>query len=346
MLQSIGLVIRRLLPGYFAIVMATGIISIACWMLEMRFIAWSLFAINLVVYVILGLLTLARLIRYPGRILRDLRSYNRGPGFLTTVAATCILGSQVFLLANIDAAALVFWICGFVLWFVIMYSLYTITTIKRNKPGSRIVLHGSWFIPVVATQSVAVLGALLAPAFPGWTTVMLFLALCLFLLGGMLYIIVVTLIFERLMLMPTTAAGLTPYHWVDSGAVAITVLAGSTLAQAAPNWIFLQQLLPFVIGLTLLFWVTATWWIPLLLALGVWRHVIKRYPIRYEPRYWDIVFPLGMYTTSTLKLAQATGIALDPISKTLIYIVLAAWAITFIGLLRQIARDTLAGFQR
>ncbi len=40
----------NLFPGYFALVMATGIVSIASSMLEMRLVAWMLLVINLVAY--------------------------------------------------------------------------------------------------------------------------------------------------------------------------------------------------------------------------------------------------------------------------------------------------------
>jgi hypothetical protein len=39
-----------LFPGYFALVMATGIISIACFFLEMKTIALVLLVINVVAY--------------------------------------------------------------------------------------------------------------------------------------------------------------------------------------------------------------------------------------------------------------------------------------------------------
>jgi tellurite resistance protein TehA-like permease len=55
----------------------------------------------------------------------------------------------------------------------------------------------------------------------------------------------------------------------------------------------------------MLFWATATWWIPMLLTLGFWRHVYKRFPLRYDPLYWGAVFPLGMYSVSTKYLSLA-----------------------------------------
>ena len=81
-------------------------------------------------------------------------------------------------------------------------------------------------------------------------------------------------------------------------------------------------------------WATATWWIPMLLALGSWRHVRKRVALRYEHGYWAAVFPLGMYTVCSQRLARELGLTfLEPIPDVFIWVALAAWAATFTGLL-------------
>src|SRR5262249_58347690 len=97
-------------------------------------------------------------------------------------------------------------------------------------------------------------------------------------------------------------------------------------------------------GFTLFFWVTATWWIPLLLILGDWRHVIRRVPFAYHPAYWSIVFPLGMYTAATFQLARALGLPyLLIIPEWTIYVALVAWLVVFVAMVVSTARWMYTG---
>src|SRR5512136_1787981 len=106
--QAVG----DLYPGYFAMVMATGIISIAAQLLGLAWLAGLLFLLNRAVYVILWLLTLARLLLYTPRLVADMTGRARGPGFFTLIAGTCVLGSQYVILAGDFTAALVLWGLG------------------------------------------------------------------------------------------------------------------------------------------------------------------------------------------------------------------------------------------
>src|SRR6187402_349930 len=62
----------NLFPGYFALVMATGIISIAAFLLEMKILSLVLLVINVIAYVILWLFLLLRLTLFFPRIRADI----------------------------------------------------------------------------------------------------------------------------------------------------------------------------------------------------------------------------------------------------------------------------------
>ncbi|HET8668705.1 MAG TPA: tellurite resistance/C4-dicarboxylate transporter family protein, partial [Terriglobales bacterium] len=132
---------------------------------------------------------------------------------------------------------------------------------------------------------------------------------------------------------------LTPPYWINMGAMAISTLAGARLVQNTPDAPFLASLLPFLKGFTVFYWATGTWWIPMLLVLGVWRHLIQRFPLRYDPLYWGAVFPLGMYTVATMQMADALDLPfLAPIAPMMFAAASAAWALAFVGLVWELRK--------
>lgn len=341
--------IASLHPAYFAMVMATGIVSIAARLSGMPLVAAALFRLNIGLYVILGLLLLARLVLETGRVLADLQDHNRGVGLLTIVAGTCVLGNQFVLVGNNVWAASLLWVLGVILWLILVYAIYTGLTIKPRKPSLEEGLNGAWLLPVVATQSVSTLGSLLAPSYPAYREAVLFFSLTMWLGGGMLYLWIISLIFYRYMFFILDPAYLTPPYWINMGAMAISTLAGTGLiAHAGAGGLpLLGDLLPFLKGFTLLFWTTATMWIPMLVILGAWRHLVRRFPLRYDPAYWGAVFPLGMYTVCTYRLADSLSLPfLRTVPRYAVYVALTAWLATALGLALHLGKFAVASARR
>ncbi|HEX6960757.1 MAG TPA: tellurite resistance/C4-dicarboxylate transporter family protein [Lacipirellula sp.] len=330
---------RDLHPAYFAIVMATGIVSVAAHLRGLSGISRTLIVINVGFYLILWALTLYRVAAFRRQFVADLFDHSRSLGFFTTAAATCVLGNQFVVVMPRPQLAGALWVFGIVLWALITYSVLTILTVKPQKPTLAEGIHGGWLVAVVASQAVATLGALLLPYLTAARDIAMFYSLMMWLGGGMLYIWIIALIFYRYTFFPLDARQLAPPYWINMGAMAISTLAGTILSENAVGSPLLTKLHPFVLGLTLLFWATATWWIPLLLALGLWRHVIQRVPLGYDAVYWSAVFPLGMYSACTHRLARVVDQPfLGVISESFLWIALAAWVVTLFGLLRRQTR--------
>jgi tellurite resistance protein TehA-like permease len=320
-------------------VMATGSVSIAARLLGYPGIGWALLAVNAVVYPVLWIVTLWRIARHPRAVRADLPDHQRGPGFLTLIAATAVLGSQC---AAYDLSpTLVLWLLGasLVLWLALIYAFLTAMTINLRKPSLQTGLDGTWLLLVVATeacaiQAIAVAGNAADPV------PFAHLALGLWLLGGLLYLMLITLIFYRWCFVPMTAHDLTEPWWITMGAMAIAALAGSRLLLLAQTTtLFAHDLRPVLFAVTTAFWAMATFWIPQLAILFVAKHGVARDPIRYSVAEWSMVFPIGMYTVATHVYAVAAPASyLEIVPRITILVAFAAWGLAAVGAARATSR--------
>jgi tellurite resistance protein TehA-like permease len=326
-----GTGIAGLFPGYFALVMATGIIAVACSQQDLDLLADGLYVIAAVAYVVLAVLTLTRLARYPQRLADDLTSHAKGFAFLTTVAATNVLGSASVVVHGWTGLAWGLWWVSLGLWAVLLYATLFAVVLRGPKPELGAGLNGTWFLVTVSTESIAALGALLLPEHPG--DLLAFTCLAAFLLGFVLYLIVMGMVFFRWTFSELEPTEADPPAWIAAGAVAITVLAGANILLAREVSERIDRLAPLVEGLVVMAWATATFWFPLMVAIGFWRHVTRRVPLRYHPSYWALVFPLGMYGASTFRMEAAIGLSeLDWLPQVTLAVAGVAWLAAFAGL--------------
>ncbi|WP_394844437.1 tellurite resistance/C4-dicarboxylate transporter family protein [Pendulispora brunnea] len=333
-------VLAQMHPAYFALVMATGIVSIAAQLLDLHRFAVALLPLNALFYVGLWALTLSRIVWHRKHVLADLLHHGRSVGFFTTVAATCVFGSQCFVIAGAWTVAAILWFLGIGLWAILTYAIIAVITVKSEKPTLAEGISGAWLLTVVSSHSIAVLGAQLAPRFTHYAAHALLLSLATWLGGSMLYFWIISLIFYRYTFYSLSPGDLAPPYWINMGAAAIATLAGSMLVAASAHSPVLLQILPFVRGFTLFWWATATWWIPMLAILGIWRHVCRRFPLRYDPLYWGAVFPMGMYTVCTVRLSQAIDAPyLMAIPRVFVFVALGTWCVTLYGMVSRFARQ-------
>jgi tellurite resistance protein TehA-like permease len=329
--------IAGVFPGYFALVMATGIVAIGSKQQDIGWLADVLYLVAAIAFGVLVVVFAARLILFAPRFVADLTSHARGFTFLTIVAATNVLGSGSALIHGWWTLAEVLWWCGLLVYPILLYTALVAVVIRADKPALGAGINGSWFLLTVSTESIAVLGALLLGHDPD--EFLAFVCLAVFGLGLVLYLVVMTMLFLRWTFQPLDPTEADPPSWIAAGAVAITVLAGSNLLVARGVSPRIEELAPFLEGTVILSWATATFWFPVMVSIGVWRHIVRRVPLRYHPSYWAVVFPLGMYGVATFRMRVA--VALDELSwlpKLTLGVALLAWTVTFVGMVAPLAR--------
>lgn len=323
--------ITVLYPGCFAMVMATGIISNTLFINGHRELSDALFVANLIAYPWLIVLTILRLIHCWRAMWADLINPRLVFTFFTMVAGTDVFGVGVNL-RGLSTIALVLWLSALVLWFLLIYFSFGVLTFLNTARGANVV-HGGWLIAIVGTESLVILGTAVAPSLGSFSATVFVLIHMLWGIGLGLYGIFIALFAHRIFFFDVEPDDITPLLWVVMGAAAISTNAGSTLILTESGISFLLSMRPFIDGVTLIMWAWATWWIPLLLLFGIWKHGLCRVPLTYTPMLWSLVFPLGMYALASQHLSLAADFSpLQSISHALVWIALAAWAATAIGL--------------
>jgi tellurite resistance protein TehA-like permease len=332
--------VEGLTPGYFALVMASGIISVGMELRGFNLVSDLLFAVCAAAFVILLPLTLWRFLAYRHAVVGDFTDPRRGFGFFTFVAGTNVLGVRLSLDGAYTATAVLLALSGLA-WFVLGYVVPWTAVLGREERPVVAAANGSWFIWVVASQSVATAAATLEPVYDTGRRELALLAVTSWSVGVFLYVAAAIFVSLRLMLYDLTPEELSPPYWVSMGALAITVLAGARIVEMA-DAPMVDATRDLIAGLAVMFWACATWLIPVLFAAGWWRHVSRRVPLIYEATLWSIIFPLGMYAVAGIYLGEANTLPLvEIIGSAELWVAFTAWVLVFVAMAVHVFRTVL-----
>jgi len=329
-----------LTPGYFAIVIASGIISLACKLLNFTVASTVLLIIAAVAYILLVVLNIWRFIAYRSALIADFTNVRQSFGFFTFVAGTGVLGTGLAMAGWWTVASILLVIAA-VAWLILGYVIPVVAVLGKTERPITQGANGLWFVLIVGAQSVAVLAATLEPVLDNVRNVLAITAVFAWSLGLVLYVAVAVFVALRLMTFRLDPREFNPPYWVSMGAVAITVLAAARIAEmsSAP---MVDATRGLVAGIAVLMWCFATWLIPPLFGVGIWRHGIHRVPLKYEPSLWSIVFPLGMYSVAGIYLGRVNDLPIvETVGSWWLVVAIAAWALTCIAMVRAIIRRIL-----
>lgn len=321
--------------------MGTGIVSVGLNLLGARAASLVLLWITAIAYALLVALNVWRFARYRSNVVEDFQDPARAFGFFTLIAGTNVLGVRMGAEGWYLATTVLF-LLAVLLWLVLGYVIPWTAVLSRSERPLVATANGTWFIWVVASQSVATAAATLEPVNDSWRRELAVVAVFAWSVGVFLYGAAGVFVAARMMLYPFRPKDLTPPYWVAMGACAITVLAGARIVEM-DNAPMVDVTRGLVAGASVMFWAFATWLIPALIAAGWWRHGINRLPLRYEATLWSIVFPLGMYAVAGIYLGQANSLPIvEGIGRFWLFVVaFPAWAVTFGAMLLNVYRTVL-----
>jgi tellurite resistance protein TehA-like permease len=232
---------------------------------------------------------------------------------LTIVAGTAVLGDRIALFGATWAGyALLLLAVG--LW---------IGLVPRAIRGLRTPTVGVSFMLTVATESIAVLAAVLAlERRVAWLAVC---ALAPFVIGLAAYPFVLVRADLKQLLVGHGD------QWIFGGALAIATLACARSSAALNAASTLAAVRPALRLITLALWAAAAAWLPVLLTAE-----LRAPRLRYDLRRWSTVFPIGMYAVCSSATSSVGGIGgIGTFADVWIWIALAVWAIVLIGTLRH-----------
>jgi tellurite resistance protein TehA-like permease len=290
--------------GAFNVVMATSIVSIAALQAGLHLISDVLLVLAVLAFVPLAAVDVRRA-QHPLTMLHRAAQPGRAFPALGFVADTCVLGTRI-----VDAAgprrviAAILLIVGAILWLVIVAEL--------GPRPSRVIgmrARAEWLLATVSTEGLAILLAHLSNR-------LRWLSVALWVLGGVLYVIIMALLARSLARSRLRPWELTPDWWIVMGAPAIFALGAAVLDRGA---------LSAPIGvLGLAGWATASFWIPVLVGAELWR--ARSLAPRFRPERWTMVFPLGMYSACGQLGGRVLGLSwMHGIGRGWFAVALAGW---------------------
>jgi len=316
--------LRMFHPGWFGAVMGTAVVGLAANMNPggvaalkgpLAVLAVAMVALAYSLAVALGVPYVLRWVHHPDAAWRDLfhpvvgALYATFPaGILVLAVSTSAVGPAVL------PASVVFWtvavlatmgsLLAFAFGVAFAYILFV-------TPGVGVeTANGGWFIPPVANIIVPVVLMPIVPAVDAETARLLLVAgYAAFGMGLLLFLMVASLLYDRLVYHPLPAAPLAPSLWIGLGPIGVGSLALIRLAQGgAQLWGDLNSVVNLLSALVALaLWGFGLWWLAAA-ALLLWRY-LRSGGFPYGIGWWAFTFPVGAYAVDTLTLARVWQVA-------------------------------------
>ncbi len=345
--------LRGFHPGWYGAVMGTAIVGIIAYQDPgnvaaladvARAVGVVMVGLAAVLAITLGIPYVARWLRHPAAARADLTNpvagalYGTFPGGILVLAlGIATVGPSVADAGTVAAIVTVLAIVGVALAFLVSLVFAAILFVSHGVEAQA--ANGGWFIPPVVNIIVPVVLVSLAPQVAAADLSLLVAAGYAFWgMGFVLYLLVASLLYDRLVFHPLPGAPLAPSLWIGLGPVGVGSLALLRVAAAgAPLWGDASSAVSAIsaIGATAL-WGFGLWWLAAAVILLV--TYLRRAPLPYGLGWWGFTFPLGAFTAATLALARTWHAgALEAFGVVLFVALLVFWAVVAIRTVLAVA---------
>ena len=312
--------LRGFHPGWFGAVMGTAIVGVAASLNPggavslapaLRVLGQAMAILAAALGVVLAVPYLARWFLHRDAALRDLRDpvvgalYGTFPGGILVLAATAaVVGpSQMPPATARTLVAVLDWVgvpLAFAISVVFAYLLFVRSEVVPEA------VNGGWFIPPVVNIVVPLVLVPLVPgASPAAARLLVMGSYAFWGMGFVLFLLVISMLHDRLVLHPLPHAGLAPSLWIGLGPIGVGALA---LLKVAGAGTVVFGPLGEVVGLASMLaatvlWGFGVWWLAAAVLLLV--RCLRSGPLPYGMGWWGFTFPVGAFTVATLALARA-----------------------------------------
>jgi C4-dicarboxylate transporter/malic acid transport protein len=345
-------VLRSFHPGWFGAVMGTAIVGVGVFMnpgnvaalqAPLRVVGITFAILAYVLFIALGIPYVLRWVHHPDAAWKDLQHpilgglYGTFPGGILVLAVTTAAIGPALLPADVVFAlvgslAVVGTLIAFAISVVFAYILFVTPGVNEENA------NGAWFIPPVVNIIIPMALLPLLPRADADTARLLLVAsYAAWGAGFFLFLMVASLLYDRLVYHPLPAAPHAPSLWIGLGPIGVGSLALLRMAQAgsgiwagSPATSGGSELSEAVNALSyigaLALWGFGIWW--LAAAILLLRKYLRSSGLPFGIGWWAFTFPLGAYTVDTLSLARVWRVgALETVGGLLIVLLAGFWLV-------------------
>lgn len=305
--------VRQLTPNWFTVSMGTGIVALTLAAFPYAFpgrlaLAFGLWVATAVIFTVLSVAFVARAVLFPETIGRLLRHPVQSMflGAIPMGLAPVINGLIVFYGNSKAGLALDLWIVDVILSLISGWVVPYYMFVHQDQTLEG--MTGVWLLPIVASEVAAASAGTIAPHLaPVLAKPVVLVGYLLWALSVPLAMGVLTVLFLRLVCHKLPPREMAISSWLSLGPIGTGALGLLLLGAAAPGafgpalsaWARMADNVGLL--LALLLWGYGLWWLFAAIFMTV-RYVRQGLP--FNMGWWGLTFPLGVYTGSTLVLAQ------------------------------------------